>query len=183
MRTSYVDIYELHKPDPDTPLAESIAVMAELIEAGKVRYWGFSNFDAAQIHQMIELCDENDWPRPVVSQPPYSWLNREAEAEHLPTCRQFDIAVTCYQPLRGGLLTGKYRRGQPLPADSRALESKWLAEPGDALYESIEHFEAEARAVGVEPAQYAIRWLLDQPGITSVVVGTKRMAQLAELIE
>lgn len=183
MDTDYLDIYELHRPDPDMSLDESIATMVELVRAGKVRYWGFSNFDATQICQMIELCDENDWPRPVVSQPPYSWLNRDVEAEHLPVCRQFDIAVTPYQPLQGGLLTGKYKRGQPAPAESRATQSKWLDEPDDAMYDRLEAFEAEALAAGLRPGQYAIRWLLDQPGITSVVVGAKRTEQLADLFD
>jgi len=183
MRTDYVDIYELHRPDPDTPLAESIAAMVELVRSGKVRHWGFSNFDATQVRQMIELCDENDWPRPVVSQPPYSWLNRDVEAEHLPACRQFGIAVTPYQPLQGGLLTGKYKRGQPAPAESRAAESKWLDEPDDAMCDRLEAFEAEALASDLRPGQYAIRWLLDQPGITSVVVGARRTEQLADLFD
>ena len=77
LQTDYVDIYELHKADPDTPLEESVAVMADLIAAGKVRHWGFSNFEAEQIQEMLQLCDAQGWPRPGVAQPPYSWLKRE----------------------------------------------------------------------------------------------------------
>ena len=182
LRTDHVDLYLMHRPDPDTPLAESIAVMNELIEAGKTRHWGFSNFEAAQIEEMVRLCDAGGWPRPVVSQPPCSWLKRDAEAEHLPACRRHGIAATPYQPLQGGLLTGKYRRGEPLPQGSRASEKpQWLA-VADELHGRLEAFAAEARAGGLTPAQYAVRWVLDRPGVASVVVGCKRSEQLADLL-
>lgn len=183
LQTDHVDIYEMHRPDPHTPLEESIGVMAELIAAGKVRHWGFSNYAAAQISEMIQICDRNVWPRPAVSQPPYSWLNREIEREHLPVCREREIAVTPYQPLQGGLLSGKYRRGQPLPQNSRAAEqARWLEQPDDAMFDRLESFEAEAAGRGLRPEQYAIRWLLDRPGIPSVIVGVKRIAQLESLL-
>lgn len=168
LRTDYVDIYELHRPDPKTALSESMAVMAELIAAGKVRHRGFSNFAAAHIHEMISLCDAPHWPRPVVSQPPYSWLKRDIEAEDLPACRKYHIAITPYQPLQGGLLSGKYRRGQPLPAGSRAAENpKWLAVPDETTHARLELFESEAKQAGLTPSQHAVRWLLDQPGVTT----------------
>ena len=104
LRTDYVDIYEMHRDDPDTPLAESIATMAGLIEAGKVRHWGFSNFEPDDIHRMIALCDDNDWPRPVIAQPQLSWLVRDSEEAYIPACVQYDIAVTPYRTLQSGLL-------------------------------------------------------------------------------
>lgn len=183
LRTDYVDFYLLHRPDPNTPLTESISVMADLIAAGKIRHWGFSNFDAPQIRQMVGLCEENNWPRPVISQPPYSWLKRDAEESHLPTCCDLDIAITPYQPLQGGLLTGKYRRAAPLPSDSRATENPgWLTIEND-VYDKLERFHAEADAAALSPAQYAIRWLLERSGVVSVVVGAKRTDQLAQLTE
>ena len=181
--TDHVDLYELHRPDPDTPLEETISVMAELITAGKVRHWGVSNFSGQQIRDIVRLCDMHGWPPPVVSQPPLSWLKRGELTDSVPVCRELDIAVTPYQPLQGGLLTGKYRRGQPLPAGSRAAESEWLTEPDDCLLDQLEQFERESCGNQLEPAQFAIRWLLDQPGITSVVVGTKRIEQLGVLID
>jgi len=180
LKTDYVDFYELHRPDPETPLEESIGVMSELIEAGKVRHWGVSNFSGEQIREMVRICDEHRWPRPVMSQPPYSWLKRDEENNSLPACRELEIAVTPYQPLEGGLLTGKYRRGQPLLAGSRAAESEWLDQPDDTLFDRLEEFESEALQAKLKPAQYALRWLLDQPGITAVVLGVKRIDQLAE---
>lgn len=182
LRTDFVDLYLLHRPDPATPLEESIRVMADLIRQGKVRHWGFSNFAAAQIREMIQICDSSGYPRPVVSQPPYSWLQREVEQQHLPACREFDIALTPYQPLQGGLLTGKYRRGQAVPKGSRAAESKWLTEPDDKLLTRLDKFESEAQAAGLKPAHYALKWLLDQQGVYSVVVGIKTVQQLEDLI-
>ncbi len=178
LRTDYVDIYEMHRDDPDTPLEESIATMAELIEAGKVRHWGFSNFEPGDIHRMVVLCDKNGWPRPVIAQPQMSWLVRDSEEAYIPACIQYDIAVTPYRTLQAGLLTGKYKRGQEAPAGSRGDESSWLDDPDDELWDRIEQFEREAAGASLTPTQYAVKWLLDRPGVTSVIVGCKRPDQL-----
>lgn len=178
LRTDYVDIYEMHRDDPDTPLEESIAVMAGLIEAGKVRHWGFSNFEPDDIHRMIALCDGNGWPRPVIAQPQLSWLVRDSEEAYIPACIEYDIAVTPYRTLQAGLLTGKYKRGQEAPAGSRGDESSWLDDPDDELWDRIEQFEREAAGASLTPTQYAVKWLLDRPGVTSVIVGCKRPDQL-----
>jgi aryl-alcohol dehydrogenase-like predicted oxidoreductase len=183
LQTDYVDIYELHRPDPNTPLEESVSVMVQLIEAGKVRHWGFSNYSGDQIHDLVRICDQHSWPRPVVSQSPYSWIKRDEESNSLPACRELQISVTPYQPLQGGLLTGKYQKGQPLPKDSRAAESPWLEPPQETLLDDLARFEAEARETQLSPAQYAIHWLLNQEGIDSVVVGLKRVDQLDELLK
>jgi len=183
LATEYVDVYELHRPDPDTPLEESIATMVELIDAGKVRHWGVSNFNGQQIRNIMQICADRSWPRPVMSQPPLSWLKREELADSVAVCDEFDIAVTPYQPLQGGLLTGKYRRGQALPEGSRAAESSWLNQPDDALFDELERFESEAKAAKLAPTAYAVRWLLDQPAVVAVVVGVKRMDQLQTLLD
>jgi len=183
LQTDYVDFYELHRPDPDTPLVESISVMAKLIEAGKVRHWGVSNFSGQQITNIVRLCNTHSWPRPVISQPPLSWLKRDEQTDSLPVCCEFNMAVTPYQPLQGGLLTGKYRRDQALPVSSRAEESEWLNQPDDSMYDRLEQFDLEAEQVNLKPTQYALRWLLDQPGVTSVVVGVKRIDQVNELLD
>ena len=183
LKTDYVDLYELHRPDPNTPLETSVGVMAELVRVGKVRHWGFSNFDTAQVREMLAMCDRHGWARPVVSQPKYNWLDRAIEADHLPLCRAEAIAVTPYQPLQAGVLTGKYRRGEAKPANSRAAEhARWLAEISDETFDRVEAFERGAVSLGRTPTQHAIRWVLDRPGITSVVVGVKNAAQLDEAI-
>ncbi|MYD51110.1 MAG: aldo/keto reductase [Dehalococcoidia bacterium] len=183
LRTDYVDIYEMHRDDPDTPLEESIATMAGLIEAGKVRHWGFSNFEPDDIHRMIALCDGNGWPRPVIAQPQLSWLVRDSEEAYNPACIEYDIAVTPYRTLQAGLLTGKYKRGQEAPPGSRGDESSWLDDPDDELWDRIEQFEREAAGASLTPTQYAVKWLLDRPGVTSVIVGCKRPDQLEPFVE
>ena len=182
LQFDYLDIFELHRPDDKTPLEESVGAMAEFIKAGKTRYWGFSNFNGDQIRELVKICDTNGFPYPVVSQPPYSWLNREAQADHIPNCRNLNIAVTPYRPLEGGLLTGKYKRGQPLPPGSRAHDGVFLQAPEAALYDQLERFETEAAEAHLAPTAYALKWILDQPGLTSCVVGVKRIEQLEELV-
>lgn len=181
LQTDFVDFYELHRPDPDTPLQESISAMVKLIESGKVRYWGFSNYPASEVETMLSICDSKGWPRPVISQPPLSWLKRDELTGSVATCEANQIAVTPYQPLQGGLLTGKYQRGRALPADSRAAESKWLDDPDNEMHTRLDAFMEEAVERGLSPARYAIEWLLAQPGITSVVVGAKRIDQIKQV--
>jgi aryl-alcohol dehydrogenase-like predicted oxidoreductase len=182
LQTDYVDFYELHKADPDTPIEESLSVMADLVKSGKVRHWGFSNFDAGQIQEMLRLCDANGWPRPVIAQPLYNWLERGNEEGYLPLCRANQIAITPYQPLQGGLLTGKYLADQAAPEGSRGAEHpRWL-KLEDGVHEKLNVFIRESEEAGLEPAQYALRWLLNKPGITSVVAGVKRIEQLKNLV-
>jgi aryl-alcohol dehydrogenase-like predicted oxidoreductase len=182
LRTDYVDFFELHKSDPETPLEESVSVMAEFIQEGKVRHWGFSNFDAVQIGQMLHICDTNHWPRPVIAQPLYNWLERSCEEAYLPICRANTLAITPYQPLQGGLLTGKYHEDQPPPEGSRAVEHPQWVKMTEGVHGPLNTFLRESHAAGMPPAQYALRWVLDAPGITSVVVGVKRTEQLQALM-
>ena len=181
LQTDFVDFYELHRPEPDTPLQDSISAMVKLIELGKIRHWGFSNYPASEIETMLSICDSQGWPRPVISQPPLSWLKRDQLTDSVALCASNEIAVTPYQPLQGGLLTGKYQRGSALPADSRAAESKWLDDPDNEMHTRLDAFMEEAVERGLSPARYAIEWLLTQPGITSVVVGAKRIDQINEV--
>ena len=183
LQTDYVDIYEMHSADPDTPIEESIAVMDQLIEHGKVRYWGFSNFTASQIHKIVTLCDDNGWRRPVVSQPNLSWLMRESEDAYIPTCIDYDIAATPYRILEAGMLTGKYQRGIPVPSDSRAAELPSSISIDDDMFDRLESFEQEAREAELEPVQYAVKWVFDRRGVHSVIVGGKRIDQLEPLID
>jgi aryl-alcohol dehydrogenase-like predicted oxidoreductase len=178
-----VDIYYMHKPDPKTPLGESIRAFDDLITAGKIRHWGFSNFPAGLIVELLRLCDENGWRRPVVSQPPYSLLKRDIETDVLPLCQREHIATVPYQVLQGGLLTGKYQRHEPAPGGSRKEEKpEWVWDLSDDLFARLEQLEAEARSRGRSLPQHALRTLLDQPGVVSAIVGAKRPDQLAALI-
>lgn len=184
LQTDYVDIFELHRPDGKTPVVESVGAMVGFVKEGKARHWGCSNFSAEEIVEMVNLCETGGDPCPVVSQPHYSWLSREVEEAHLSTCRELGIAVTPYRVLESGLLTGKYQRGHPLPLDSRATDQDggWLESPDDQMYDRLETFQREAAETGLTPAQYAIRWVLDQPAVAACVLGFKRIDQIEAVL-
>ena len=179
LRTDYVDYYLLHVDDPDTPLEATLGAIDRLVAAGKVRGWGFSNFDAGRIETMLDLCRAGAAPPPVVAQPGYNWLERDVESGYLSACRRAGVALTPYRPLAGGLLSGKYRPGLT-PAGSRAAESDWI-DAAAIPHERLRRFADEAAGAGASPACYAVRWLLGRAGVASVVAGVKSPAQLREL--
>lgn len=184
LESDYVDLYYMHKPDPDTPLAESVETFNSLIEAGKIRYWGISNFSAEQIKSLLEVCDQNDWRRPVAIQPPYSLLKREVEIEILPLCEKEQIAVIPYQVLQGGLLSGKYKRGAPIPPNSRQAEKpEWIMKPTDEVFEQLSLIEAEAKSKNRTLLQHALLSLLEKPIVASLIIGVKRLHQLESAIQ
>ena len=179
LQTDYVDLFYMHKPDPKTPVGESIQACVDLIDAGKVRYWAVSNFSATQMEEILRACDANGWPRPVASQSPYSLLERSTEEAIMPLCEAEGLALIPYQGLQGGLLTGKYRRGMPLPAGSRKSEhADWVWELTDDLFDRLEALEDEADARGRSLTQHAILSILEKPTVVSVVVGAKRLEQV-----
>ena len=183
LQCEYVDLYYMHKPDTNTPLAESVQTFNDLIDMGKVRYWAISNFSTEQISDVLSVCDENGWRRPVALQPHYSLLKRDIEKDVLPLCRREQIAVAPYRVLEGGLLTGKYRRGQAVLADSRQVEKPdWTLESTDDMYNRLEQIEAEAKAKGQTLMQHALMALLEQPAVVSLIIGVKRIGQLEDLI-
>ncbi len=178
----FVDIYYLHRPDPDTPLVEIVGVLDEAIRSGKIRHYGLSNYPADLLAEMLKVADENNLPRPVIHQPPYSLLKRDVAKDLLPLCRTEEIGVAPYQVLQGGLLTGKYHRGQPLPTDSRKAEkNEWVWELTDEIFDQLEQIEAEAKAKDRTMLQHAVLSVLAQPGVVSVVMGVKRIEQLETL--
>lgn len=180
LETNYLDFYQMHVADPDTPLRESVEAMVSLLNDGKVRHWGFSNFSGDQVKEMIKLCRVEGWPLPEIAQPAYSWLQRDLETDYLPACCEQQIGLTPYRALEGGILSGKYRREVEAAPDSRMNEHpEWL--PMGADFDRIETFEEEARSVQRSPLQHALRWVLDQPGVASLVVGVRKVEQLDEL--
>jgi aryl-alcohol dehydrogenase-like predicted oxidoreductase len=184
LQTSWIDLFYMHKPDPAVPLEESLGAFVDLIQAGKIRHYGISNFKAEQIQEVLDLCTQHGWPRPAALQPAYSYLKRDIEAAILPLCQRENIAVIPYKVLEGGVLTGKYRRGTPIPAYSRQVEKpEWTLPLGDDLYSRLEQCENEARGCGRSLVQHALRYLLDQPQVLSLIVGVKTIEQLDGLIE
>ena len=183
LATDFVDVYYLHKPYPETPLLDVLGTLNEAIRGGKIRHYGISNYSAEQTSELLEVADKNNLPRPVIHQPPYSLLNRDVEKDLLPLCEKERIAVAPYQILQGGLLTGKYRRGQEPPGDSRrAQKENWVWDFTDELFDRLEEIEAEAKAKGRGLTQHALLSVLEQPAVVAAVLGVKRIDQLESLI-
>jgi aryl-alcohol dehydrogenase-like predicted oxidoreductase len=176
LRTDHVDLYSYHRPDGVTPLAETLEAMHELVDEGKTRAIGCSNLSAAQLREADEFARTAGKPQIAALQNRYSLLERGAEAEILPLCREYGIGFVPYSPLASGLLTGKYRRGEPPPAGSR-LENRPEARADERL-ERIEALEAFATEHGHTLLELAIGGLASQPGVVSVIAGATTPEQV-----
>lgn len=183
LNTDYIDIYYLHSPDPDTPIIEVLGELDRVIHQGKVRFYGISNFSVEQLNNLLTTADENKLPRPVICQPALSMLKQDALDDLLPVCAQQHIAVAPYQVLQGGLLTGKYRRGDLLPENSRKAEKgEWMWELTEHIYSKLEGIEMLAQKENISMTKYAIRWILAQPAVVTAVLGVTRLEQLEEAV-
>jgi aryl-alcohol dehydrogenase-like predicted oxidoreductase len=174
--TDYIDLYQLHSPDPQTPIAETLGALDELVRAGKVREVGCSNFSAAQLRE-AEAARPNQAARFVSVQNEYSLLHREPEEDVLAECERLGLAFLPYFPLASGLLTGKYRRGQPAPAGTRlaGASSDRLSDEKLTVVEKLIQF-AESR--GHTILDLAVSWLLNRPQVASVIAGATRPEQV-----
>lgn len=179
LRMDCVDIYYLHKPDPDSPLTETLSALDGAMREGKIRHYGISNYSAEQLSELLATADANGLPRPVISQPGMSLLKQDVCSDLLPLCAKEAIGVAPYQVLQTGLLTGKYKRGEPIPADSRKAEKDgWVLPLDDELFDELEEIERQADGAGQSMTQYAIRWVLNQPAVVSAIIGVKTSAQI-----
>jgi aryl-alcohol dehydrogenase-like predicted oxidoreductase len=176
LRTEYVDLYQYHTPDNVTPFEETFGALDELVGEGKVRYIGHSNLEAAQAEEIDALARERGWARPVTAQNQYSLLRREAEDELLPTCERLGTGVLPYFPLASGLLTGKYRRGQPIPEGTRLSGRAEVFT--DETFDRLEALDAFASERGLTLLHVAIGGLLGQPAVSSVIAGATRPEQV-----
>lgn len=182
LRTDVIDLYIIHWPDKYVPLEVTLRAIETGVQQGKIRYFGASNHSAAQLCEMLWLADRSQLARVVSSQIPFSLLRREFQHD-LPFCQRQGIGVTPYQSLQSGLLTGKYRRGQAPPADSRAAEKPdWIWKQDDALFHKLEALAGLGKEAGISPTHYALAWTLAQPAMSSLIVGVKSLAQVREAI-
>ena len=181
LRTDVVDLYQYHTPDKVTPFEETFGTLDELVRAGKVRYVGHSNLDATQIEEVDAMCRDHGFARPVSAQNQYSLLRREAEEELLPTCERLGIGVLPYFPLASGLLTGKYRRGEPRPEGTRLSDRESVFT--DETFDRLEALEEFAQDRGLTLLQVAIGGLLAQPAIASVIAGATKPEQVRANVE
>ncbi|OPZ17022.1 MAG: L-glyceraldehyde 3-phosphate reductase [candidate division BRC1 bacterium ADurb.BinA364] len=176
--TDWIDLYQLHRPDPSTPLEESLRALDDLVRQGKVRYLGVSEFPAWMMADMLAICARAGLEPIVCDQPQYNLLRRGVEEEALPFCRAHGLGVIPWSPLAGGLLTGKYKRGEAPPADSRAGRNESMAKRLDAaMHDTLEALEGRARALGKTLSQYSLAWLLANPAVTAPIAGPRTMEQ------
>lgn len=175
----HVDLYQLHEPDEEVPLADTLGALAEAVSAGLVREIGCSNFTAAQLAEAEALSAEHGWPRFVSVQNEYSMLRRGPEAEVLDVCRRLDIAFLPYFPLFSGILTGKYRKGHDYPVGTRVTgSSRWEQYLTPTTLDLIEALVAFAAERGKELVDLAFAWLLAEPAVASVIAGATSAEQV-----
>ena len=174
--TDFVDIYYLHKEDLATPLDETVAAMGDLIRAGKVRYFGVSNYRAWRVAEIVRLCAALGVPQPVVSQPYYNAMNRMPEVEHLPACGHYGLGVVPYSPLARGVLTGKYDPDKPPAAETRAgtddtriMQTEWRPES----LRIAQEIKAHAESRGITAGQFAVCWVLNNALVTAAIAGPR----------
>jgi aryl-alcohol dehydrogenase-like predicted oxidoreductase len=181
LQTDHVDIYYLHQPDYQTPLEESLEAMDGLVRAGKVRFVGASNYASWQVCRMLWLAERNGWQPVCVTQPMVNLIARAAEAEFLPMCRAFGLAVAAYNPLAGGLLTGKH------PAEAPLVGTRFERMPAyrdrywhPASLDAVRELSAVARTAGRSLVGLALAWLLHHAATDCVILGASRLEQLKE---
>lgn len=179
LKTDYIDLYYLHLDDPDTPVEETLSTLDDLMRAGKVRYWGVSNYRAWRIAEFAQTAEAMGMAGPVVCQPYYNAMNRMPEVEILPCCERFGIGVVPYSPLARGVLTGKYdpdakpakgtRAGRN---DPRLMETEFRRESMLAAREIAAH----AKASGTNPIAFAVQWVLNNQIVDSVLAGPRTLS-------
>ncbi len=181
LRTDYIDLYQCHRYDENTPLEETMQALSEVVQSGKVRYVGFSEWTASQIQAALDIPDVVSF---VSSQPQYSMLYRVPEAEVIPLCAENGISQIVWSPLAQGVLTGKYGKGVKAPADSRAMNPQmnifmdnWL---GEDLLKSVDGLQLIAMDLGISMSQLALAWVLRESNLASAIIGASRPEQVLE---
>jgi len=178
LRTDTIDVYQMHEPDPSTPIEETLGVLGELVREGKVRFIGSSNFSPAQVDEADEIARTRGLTRFVAAQNEYSLVNRDAEVDLLPLCERLGIGVLPYFPLASGLLTGKYAPGE-VPSEGR-LAGREIAAERWAQVKALQRY-ADERGVGL--LEVAIGGLLAMPAIASVIAGATTPAQVQDNVK
>lgn len=182
LQTDYIDLLQLHAFDAGTPVEEVLSTLDTLVRAGKVRYIGVSNFAGWQIMKSLAVADRYGWPRYIANQVYYSLAGRDYEWDLMPLGQDQGLGALVWSPLGWGRLTGKIRRGAPLPADSRLHETASFGPPveEDYLYRVVDVLDAVAEETGKTVPQIALNWLLHRPTVSSVIIGARNEAQLGQ---
>jgi aryl-alcohol dehydrogenase-like predicted oxidoreductase len=178
--TDYIDIYLVHRPDPLTPVEETLEALDTLARSGKVRYLGFSNWNAWRAAKAVGLQTRNGWARFRAAEMYYSLLGRDLEQEIAPFVQDAGIGILAWSPLAGGLLTGKYTRANPQGGGGRLSASDFLPHDREKSYTAVDRLGEIGSARGVSTAQVALAWLLAKPYVSSVLLGANKMTQLED---
>ena len=182
LRTDYLDLYQLHHPDPKTPVEESLSTLDTLVRQGKLRYIGVSNHYAWQMAHMLGISALHGWEPLVSVQCRYNILDRAVENEIVPFVQRFNIAMITYGPLDRGILTGKYRRGQDPPPGSYLARDKWARKMlSDEVFDILDELQKIAQRYQIGTNQLAVAWLLSKPYVTSVIMGGSRGEHFEQL--
>ena len=185
LNTDWIDLYYMHRDDETVPIEETLSTLARLIEVGKIRYYGVSNFRAWRVARMVETARRMGIPQPIVCQPPYSAVTRLIETELLPCCDHYGVGVVAYSPLARGVLTGKYQPGAEPEAGSRAARGDKRIHQTEFRAESValsQKFKSHAERRGMSPTQFAIAWVLNNRRINGVIGGPRTLAQWQDYI-
>jgi aryl-alcohol dehydrogenase-like predicted oxidoreductase len=180
--TDYIDLFQLHGFDAKTPIEETLSTLDDLVRAGKIRYLGVSNFSGWHLMKSLATADRYGWTRYVANQTYYSLIGRDYEWELMPLGQDQGVGAVVWSPLGWGRLTGKIRRNQPLPAESRLHDSAEFGPPIDdeQLYRVIDAMDEIAKETGKTIPQIALNWLLQRPTVSSVIIGARNEEQLAQ---
>lgn len=178
--TDYIDLYQVHGWDSQTPMDETLRALDDLVRSGKVRYLGCSNWAVRHIARAQALSETGQWAGFASLQAYYSLAGRDLEHELLPFCREQNLAVLPWSPLSGGFLTGKFRPNAKAPSDARRADFDFPPIDQARGYDAINVAEAIGKDIGASIAQVCLAWLLSQNGVTSVIIGAKRMEQLED---
>ena len=184
LQTDVIDLYQIHRWDFESPPEETLGALDDLVRQGKVRYIGCSNLKGWHLAKYLALAATHHQSRFVSIQPLYSALNRSIENEVLDVCANEGLGVIPYNPLAGGVLTGKYKRGQPLPEDTRLSDSEAYRQRyyTETTFDIVEAFVEAAAERGVTPAQLALAWAMAEPRITSPIIGARNLRQLNDTL-
>jgi aryl-alcohol dehydrogenase-like predicted oxidoreductase len=182
LQTDFIDIYYLHRFDPETSLEETLRTFDYLVRQGKVRYIACSNFPAWQMAKAHEICENHELEKLIAVQPPYNLLQRDIEEDIIPYCQQEGLGILSYTPLMGGFLTGKYSKATPPPAGSRFNYNPrlWERAGRESNFAVLEQIENVADDIGIPVSKLAISWILKNPAITAPIVGASSAEQVEE---
>lgn len=179
LNTDYIDLYQMHRPDPEVPIDETLRALDDLIRAGKVRYIGGSCFLGWQLMESLWQSDKLNLNRFVTEQPRYNILDRSIETEVVPAALKYGVAILPYSPLAGGILTGKYRQGEDYPKDSRFVDQAWSEWATSFMNEKVDGVLKVLEAISKEKnstlSQVALAWVIQQPGVVSAIIGPRTL--------